>query len=99
VDVAAVVELARSEISKFIVNYKIPQSMERRFDWLSAGDVSIKQMLLGHVQEMQKTLVVEAVRAQVPVMLEHMRAARLHTGRLAQIIRIAAYPVVPGSTI
>ena len=60
-DVAEIIELARSKIIEFVVNYKIPESLERRFNWLSAGDVSVKQMLLGHIQEFEKTIVVEAV--------------------------------------
>jgi hypothetical protein len=90
-DEAAVVELARSQISNFVVNYKIPESIERRFDWLSGGDVSVKQMLLSHIQEIEKSIVVGAVRAQVPVMLEHLRCAGSHTGRLAQIVQVGKH--------
>jgi hypothetical protein len=90
-NVVEVIELARSKITEFVVNYKIPDHLERRFNWLSAGDVSIKQMLLSHIQEVEKTIVVEAVRAQVPVMLEHLRSAGWHTGRLAQIARVGKY--------
>jgi hypothetical protein len=84
-NVADVIELARSKITEFVVNYTIPSNLEGRFNWLSAGDVSVKQMLLSHIQEVEKTIVVEAVRAQVPVMLEHLRSAGSHTGRLAQL--------------
>jgi hypothetical protein len=90
-DDAAVLELAQSEISKFVVNYKIPDSLEQRFDWLAAGDVATKQMLLGHIQEMEKSVVIEAVRVQVPVMLEHMRSAGSHTTRLAQIVHVGKH--------
>jgi hypothetical protein len=90
-EVVQVVELARSKITEFVVNYKIPETIERRFDWLSAGDVSIKQMLLAHIQEGEKTVVVETVRAQVPVMLEHLRSAGSRTGRLAQIVRVGKH--------
>ena len=86
-----VVEAARAKIAEFVVHYKIPDEIERRFDWLSAGDVSIKQMLLGHIQEIEKSIVVEAIRAQVPVMLEHLRSARAHTGRLAQTVRVGKH--------
>jgi hypothetical protein len=75
-NVSEVIELARSKITEFVINYKIPSNLEGRFIWLSAGDVSVKQMLLSHVQEVDKTIVVEAVRAQVPVMLEHLRSDR-----------------------
>ena len=64
-NVADVIELARSKITEFIVNYKIPSNLEDRFNWLSAGDVSVKQMLLRHIQEVEKTIVVEAVCAQM----------------------------------
>jgi len=90
-NVAEVIELARSKINEFVVNYKIPANLEARFDWLSAGDVSIKQMLLSHIHEVEKTIVVEAVRAQMPVMLEHLRSAKPHTGRLAQIVRVGKH--------
>ncbi len=90
-NVAEVIELARSKITEFVVNYKIPSNLESRFNWLSTGDVSVKQMLLSHIQEVEKTIVVEAVRAQVPVMLEHLRSAGSHTGRLAQIVRVGKH--------
>jgi hypothetical protein len=90
-NVAEVIELARSKITEFVVNYKIPGSLESRFNWLSAGDVSVKQILLSHVQEVEKTIVLEAVRAQVPVMVEHLRSAGSHTGRLAQIVRVGKH--------
>jgi hypothetical protein len=90
-DVAQVTELARSTIAKFVVDYKIPADLERRFDWLSAGDVSVKQMLLSHIQEVERTIVLEAVRAQLPVMLEHLRSAWSHTGRLAQVVYVGKH--------
>ena len=48
-------------------------------------------MLLGHIQEVEKTIVVEAVRVQIPVMLEHLRSAGPHTGRLSQIVRVGKH--------
>jgi hypothetical protein len=90
-NVAEVIELARSKITEFVVTYKIPVNLERRFNWLSGGDVSVKQMLLSHIQEVEKTIVVEAVRAQVPFMLEHLRSEGSHTGRLAQIVRVGKH--------
>jgi hypothetical protein len=90
-NVAEVIELARSKIAEFVVNYKIPSNLENRFNWLAAGDVSVKQILLTHIQEVEKAIVVEAVRAQVPVMLEHLRSAGSQTGRLAQIVRVGKH--------
>jgi hypothetical protein len=90
-DVAQVVEFARSKISEFVVKYKIPADLEGRFNWLAAGDVTVKQALLSHIQQVEKTIAVEAVRAQLPVMLEHLRSAGSHTGRLAQIVHVGKH--------
>ena len=90
-DVAQVVEFARSKITEFVIKYKISADLERRFDWLSAGDVTVKQALLSHIQQVEKTIAVEAVRAQLPVMLEHLRSAGSHTGRLAQIVHVGKH--------
>jgi hypothetical protein len=90
-NVAQIVESVRLKISEFVANYKIPPDLERRFDWLAAGDVAVKQLLLGHIQEIEKTVAVEAIRAQLPVMLEHLRSAGSHTGRLAQIVRVGQH--------
>jgi hypothetical protein len=90
-DVAQVVEFARTKISEFVVKYKIPADLERRFNWLAAGDVTVKQLLLNHFQEIEKTVAVEAVRAQLPVMLEHLRSAGSQTGRLAQIVHVGKH--------
>lgn len=89
--VAQVIELARSTIMEFVVDYKMSADLERRFNWLAGGDVMVKQMLLGHVQEIEKTIAVEAVRAQLPVMLSHLKAAGSHTGRLAQIVHVGKH--------
>jgi hypothetical protein len=72
-----------------VIHYTIPSPLEKRFDWLSAGDARVKQTLLNHFQQHEKTLVVEGARLQVPVMLEHLRGnAGLNTHRLAQILKI-----------
>lgn len=90
-DVAQVVEFARSKISEFVVKYKIPADLERRFNWLAAGDVTVKQALLSHIQQIEKTIAVEAVRAQLPVMLEHLKSAGSHTGSLVQIVHVGKH--------
>jgi hypothetical protein len=91
-DIDALCDAVRRHIEDVVVNYKIPQNLERRFEWLSAGDVNVKQQLLNHFQQMEKSLVVEGARAQIPVMLEHLRSdASRHTHRLAQVLRIGKH--------
>lgn len=67
----AVIAAVQSHVDDVVVAYQIPESMEKRFAWLAAGDVQTKQQLLNHLRENEKSLVVEAVRLQLPIMFEH----------------------------
>ncbi|MGR4000611.1 MAG: hypothetical protein OD811_02290 [Alphaproteobacteria bacterium] len=87
-----VVSTVQGHIEDVVVNYKIPDDLERRFDWLSSGDVRVKQDLLNYHRQKEKTLAVYAVRKQLPVMLEHIRNGEgIHTHRLAQILEIGKH--------
>jgi hypothetical protein len=67
----------------------MPSSLEKRFEWLSAGDSGVKQQLLNHFQQYEKAHVVEGARLRVPVLLEHLRGnAGSNTYRLAEILKI-----------
>ncbi len=84
-----VIDVVARHIKEVVVQYKIPQNLERRFDWLAAGDSHVKQELLNHVQQMEKILVVEGVRSQLPVLLAHLRTEQgRQTHRLTQILKI-----------
>jgi hypothetical protein len=88
----AIVDLTRQHIESVVSEYRIPDQLERRFDWLSAGDVSIKQDLLNHLRNMERELVVEAARIQMPILLQHLRVdTAQHTSRLAQILKVGKH--------
>ena len=69
-----IVERSREHIEDVVVRYQIPDQLERRFQWLAAGDAKIRQELLNHFRNLEKELVVSAARVQVPVLLDHLRA-------------------------
>jgi hypothetical protein len=72
-----------------VVHYTIPTSLERRFDWLAAGDSRVKQQLLNHFLEHEKTFVTEGARQRVPVLLEHLRDnTGANTYRAAEVLKI-----------
>ena len=88
-EVENVVSKVYEHIDEVVTQYRIPDNLERRFNWLSAGDVRVKQDLLNHVQQAEKSLVVEGARRQLPVMLQHLRGSEgQHTHRLAQVLKI-----------
>lgn len=91
-DLEGIVSATRDHIEGVVVRYQIPEQLERRFQWLSAGDARIKQELLNYLRDLEKALVVNAARAQMPVMLEHLRAdTARHTTRLAQILKVGKH--------
>jgi len=91
-NVEDVIDTVRTHIEAVVVDYKIASNLERRFDWLAAGDVHTKQDLLNHFRAMEKSLVVEGARAQVPIMLEHLRGNEgRNTHRLAQVLKIGKH--------
>ena len=86
------VTAVRDHVEQVVINYKIPETLERRFNWLSVGDVHVKQELLNHLRQMEKTLAVEGVKAQLPVMLAHLNGTDgQHTHRLAQVLKVGKH--------
>lgn len=91
-DLETVLDAARAHIDEVVAHYMIPDDLERRFSWLSAGDVGVKQQLLNHVRQLEKSLVVDGARAQLPVMLAHMSSEdAAHTHRLAQVLKVGKH--------
>jgi hypothetical protein len=83
------VSRAQEHIEGIVSGYVIPDNLTRRFDWLAAGDVGLKQQLLNHLQELEKKMVVEDARQHLPVMLEHLRRDAVnHTTRLARTLTV-----------
>jgi hypothetical protein len=90
--VDAIVETAAKHIDDVVTSYKIPSDLERRFEWLSAGDVDIKQKLLNHLRSMEKELLVSALGQQLPVLLDHLKSSSGQlTHRLAQVAKVGKH--------
>lgn len=87
-----VLDKVRDHIDGVVTGYQIPSSLANRFQWISAGDVTVKQQLLNHLQVLEKSLVVEGARQQLPVMLAHLKSeAGNNTHRLSQILQIGKH--------
>jgi hypothetical protein len=88
-DIEQIVQAVQSHMNDVVVRYTIPSSLEKRFEWLAAGDSTTKQQLLNHFLEHEKAFVVEGARQRVPVLLEHLRSsAGGNTYRAAEVLRI-----------
>jgi hypothetical protein len=85
-----VIEAVRKHLDEVVVQHRIPAGLEGRFTWLAAGDARVKQDLLNHLrQHLEKKLLVDAARLQLPMMQDHLRGeAGRQTFRLAQILKV-----------
>jgi len=63
----------KAHLENVVIHYEIPSSMEKRFNWLSHGDVRIKQKLLNHLRQQEQALLLEAVQTNIPILLDHLR--------------------------
>ena len=87
-----VLDAVRKHFDDVVIHYGISEWLERRFNWLAAGDAHVKQELLNHPQQYEKQLVAKAVRVQLPVMIQHLRSeAGQYTNRLVQVLKIGKH--------
>jgi hypothetical protein len=87
-----VVAKVREHITDVVTAYHIPEAMERRFAWLSQGDVAVKQQLLNHLREQEKHLVINGARAQVALLLDRLRTdVQGQIGRMAHVFQIGKH--------
>lgn len=91
-DLNEVVAKVDKHINEVVMAYKIPAGMEARFHWLSAGDVEVKQHLLNHIRGLERKLVSDAARLQLPVMVEHLKSnVGVLTHRMAQTLKVGKH--------
>ena len=69
-----VINTITDHILKNVTNFVIPKNLKNRFEWLSSGDVSIKQKLLNHLQQIEGQAVVHGANIQIPVLLQHFNS-------------------------
>lgn len=91
-DIDTVRETARAHFADKVSHFKIPASMEARFNWIADDDVGVKQELLNHLRDMEKRLVSDALTVQLPVLFEHLLSDKAgHTKRMAQILKVGKH--------
>ena len=88
VNIGDVVEQVSAHFTDNIINHKIPEQLWRRFEWLSAGDVAIKQQLLNHMRSQDRLILAEAAHLPLPVMIAHMQSNDVSTtSHLSQTLK------------
>lgn len=79
----------RACLQQDVLEYKIPTQMESRFNWLSQGDVSVKQQLLNHIRAKERELATESIRINLPLLIDHLSSGKAeYTQSLAHNLKI-----------
>lgn len=91
-DPGGVREAARAHFEDKASAFRIPSSMEDRFEWISADDVGVKQDLLNHLRDMEKQLVSDALTIQLPMLFEHLRNDDAgYTKRVDHVLKVGKH--------
>jgi len=74
-DLGELDQIIKKHLEEVVIRYKIPDSLERRFSWLSQGDVDIKQQLLNHLRQQEKHLLSRVLDTKLPLLIQHLKGA------------------------
>lgn len=89
-----VLAAVRSHMADVVVHYMVPETLERRFTWLAAGDVQLRQRLLNRLLDEEQELVLAGIREGYPVLQRHSPGASGdYTQRLAHTVRVAKHEI------
>lgn len=78
-DATAVMDAIQAKFDEYIVDHNIPQNVKNRFNWLSAGDVQVKEALLNHFRQLDRKIAATSLREQLPVLQQQMHNYAGHT--------------------
>jgi hypothetical protein len=76
-----------------VQDYNIPENVKNRFDWLAAGDVSVKEHLLNYFRQMDRKIATDSLNEQLPVLQAQMRNHSGHTGSVHTKLEIYKHSV------
>lgn len=92
-DANLVIDAVYKTLELEIEDYNIPQDVKNRFDWLAAGDVSIKEHILNHFKRMDKQIAIDSLNVQLPILQAQMRDHSNHTGAIRTKVEIHKHSV------
>lgn len=79
---------AQEYLSSVIKESTIPSEVEDRFRWIAAGDVKVRQQILNRLLDAERLLATESIRAQMPMLLNHMHGDQeMLTGQVTQVVK------------
>jgi hypothetical protein len=72
-DANAVIRTIQGKLAEVIQSYQIPDNVRKRFDWLSSGDITVKEKLCNHFRQLEWQLVITKLNLELPLLQRQMR--------------------------
>lgn len=94
VDVNELVSTVKSYLENVVISHTIPEGIEKRFNWLSQGDVEIKQKLLNYLRDKNKKLLTDNLESQLNILSNHLNnEGNLYTKQISQVLKVGKHEV------
>jgi hypothetical protein len=92
-DTKLIINRIHETLTAEVQDYNIPENVKNRFDWLAAGDVSVKEHLLNYFRQMDRKIATDSLHQQLPVLQAQMRDHSDHTGSVHTRIQVHKHSV------
>ena len=91
--VGAVADQVAARLDQVITYYSVPDNVQNRFKWLSAGDVQLQEKLLNHFRQMEKALAIKKVNLELPVLQRQASDHGAATHRAKSVVKIHRHEI------
>lgn len=79
---------------KIIINYKIPDILEHRFNWLSQGDVLLKQQLLNFFIQQERLIAETTLNTHLPLLIEYQKEQKAnYVNNVSHTLKIGKHEI------
>lgn len=86
-----IAEFARRHFQEVIQAHTISELITRRFDWLAAGDVKLRQELYNYFLQLDMELLTSALPQRLQIIIDQLNDAPNRTARITQRIEIGRH--------
>ena len=93
-DVKAVLDAVYARLDTAIEAYQIPEEIRARFEWLSAGNMKVKELLFNYFLAMERKIASEKLQQELPVLQKQMREYGNKTVSIRTTIDIQRHSVI-----
>lgn len=87
-ELEAVGRVIGERLNAVITIHAIPQNVKNRFQWLAQGDIVVEEQILNYFRQLEKNLIMERLRLEIPLLQRQLRMHPDFTHSLKSEFRI-----------